>query len=126
AWVRARVPNAPGTQPLLIRPDNWRTNPRPGSASSISQRGLVGRQDLVVAAAAVTTEIVKTRPVLATRVSAQQVSPGEPVRDTVVVTGTGGATLAFTWLLLGPVPPVQGRCPDQYAEEWRAAPVVAT
>lgn len=126
ARVTARVDNAPGTRPTVIRPDDWAVNPRPGSPSAISQRGLVGRQDVVVADAVVTTRIVKARPRLVTQVSSQQVHPGATIHDTVVVSGSDGRTSTFTWSLLGPVAPVEGRCPDQYAEEWRAAPVVAT
>ncbi len=127
AAVTARVENAPGTRPLVIRPHNWAVNPKPGRSSAISQRGLVGTQEPTIASTSVSTVIVRSTPILRTQASAQTVVPGAAIHDTVVVSRTGGAAGSFFWSLIGPVAPgPDGRCPGVGAPEWPEAGVLAS
>lgn len=120
--VSARIAAAPSAHPVVIVPTDWVVNRRPGHASAVTQRGLVGRQVPVGARAEAKVSIVKATPVVTTVASAQRVEPGVTVHDTVVVTGTRGAVTSFGWSLRGPVPPdADGRCPGVGAESWRGA-----
>lgn len=49
-------------------------------------------------------------PVFITHASTQNAAAGSSVHDSINVTGTGGATLAIDWSLLGPVAPIGGSC----------------
>lgn len=123
----ARVTDAPAPHPVVVRPNDWRTNPRPGHSFSVSQRGLLGRQAVVTATASVSTVIVKAQPRLLTRASATRVEPGASVRDSVRVLGTRGAAGSFTWALRGPVPVrADGSCPGSGDRAWAAARTLAS
>ncbi|MBO9523019.1 MAG: class F sortase [Nocardioidaceae bacterium] len=125
--VRARVANAPNAVPVVVRPRDWRVNTSPGHSMSVTQRGLLGRQEAVTASAAATAVVVKRQPRLVTRASASRVEAGATVRDTVTVTGTGGAAGSFAWSLLGPVPArADGTCPGSGDAAWRSASRLAS
>jgi hypothetical protein len=124
--VAGRVGNAPSAAPVVIRPNDWKTNPRPGHSSPVTQRGLLGRQEVVTASASASAVIVKVRPSLVTQVSRQQVEPGASIQDAVVLSGTHGAAGAFTWTLLGPVPAASRSCPAPGDVAWTAAGVLAS
>ncbi|RNL60498.1 hypothetical protein EFK50_19440 [Nocardioides marmoriginsengisoli] len=104
ASVTARVANAPSTLPVLIRPNRWHPNPRPGNPSSISQRGLVGRQSAVVAADRAVVE-VHYGPSVITQTSAAVASPGTVLTDLVTLKGADPAYVGpVTAVLYGPFP----------------------
>jgi hypothetical protein len=71
-----------------------------------------------------TVNIAAYVPSIATTTSASTGVPGDSVQDTVVVTGTAGATATLSWQLRGPVEPVNGSCVG--VTSWANAGVVAT
>lgn len=125
--LSARVGDAPSPYPVIIRPNDWKPNPRPGHSSRVTQRGLVGRQAVVTASASASAVIVKVRPTLVTQASSQLVEPGASIRDRVTVAKTGGAPGSFAWSLLGPVPMLSdGTCPGVGDAAWKGAGVLAS
>ncbi len=123
--VTAAITLAPSPHPVVVFPTDWTVNRQPGSASPITQRGLMGRQSRVTARASAKATIIKVTPVVRTVASAQQVKPGATIYDTVKVFGTRGATTSFRWALVGPVPRTSsGGCPGPGSASWRTAKTI--
>ncbi|WP_379156934.1 hypothetical protein [Nocardioides hankookensis] len=80
------------------------------------------------------TTLQVLRPSVVTQISEQKVQVGQVIRDTVTVTGTGGATVPGHWTLYGPIAPSQSVPVSQQGTvdacgpelNWSTAPVAAT
>ena len=70
-----------------------------------------------------TVQVSANLPSVVTTASDTEGLPGDVFRDSVAITGTGGAATTYQWTLYGPVPAVAGSCA---AVDWTGAPVVRT
>jgi hypothetical protein len=109
AGLTARVADAPSPAPVLVRPIRWHANPHPGHSSSVSQRGLLGRQAAVGASARVVVE-VHFGPAVETVTSDPEVLVGAVLTDKVTITGADPTYVGpVTAALYGPFAAPPGR-----------------
>ena len=74
----------------------------------------------------VTQTVLVTEPAMSTTASQQVSAVGQPLTDTVIVTGTNGAAGTIYPTLFGPMLPANGSCKEITDAMWRAAITAGT